>query len=444
VGIWLFIVDCLTHVHKRVNVHYAHKALSKTFANLNSVIPSPSDDDLKEEIKSILSAVIRNSGAQGHICINNSDLFEISLNNRVYGFPGKGNTSLSNLEVTGWRSISSLYNIGLDDIVLLYRKMTSGGAAGDQEFHGIFRVAKKGNTPLLLLHCNDEEYLPMMPGENQYLPFRFMFEQLTDSPFSIPNDLRNKTYRKNNNLEIIKAFSEIDPKKPKLWGFRHPAVMNIGAARKSSIKCISHNQLIFLLELLLSTGVRRPVTPLLANKRYDPNRLPEDCVLLDDNFLEARLVEHARSARNFKNEAELYSYVIGSFKNPYSIFHKKIVEDFAEINTDVPFGRINENVLLEVVITPHIQEEIDILLCDSDEQNFLILEVKNDELNAEDIEQAEKYIQLVDQRFPGSQSISANVIGIRNSGLRSTERVKLVSYEIEEIDGKASVSFRLN
>jgi hypothetical protein len=403
--------------------------------------PLRSEEGIRQEIRSIISTIESNRSAQGHICINDSDLFDISVNDGVYGFPGQGNTALNNLGVTAWRAISSLYNIGPEDLILLYR--TSGQALGGQEFHGIFRVSKSGTTPMLLLHCNDKTFLPLREGR-QYLPFRFLFERLTSSPVSIPNDLRNKTDRKNNNLEIIKALSETDPDKPRLWGFRHPAVMNIGAARKSSIKAISHNQLVFFLHILLSTAAERQTNPALVGKRYDPNNLPKDCVLLDDKFIADRLVEHGIAARSFENEAEIYAYIIGALRNPHSRFHSKLCEDFCKINADLPFDRISENVLLEVVITPHIQEEIDILLCDSKEQNFLIMEVKNDELNAEDIEQAEKYIQLVDQRFPGSQSISANVIGLRNRALRSTKTVKLVSYEIEEIDSTASVSFRPN
>lgn len=398
--------------------------------------------DMKAEIESLVSLVERNKRIQGHICINDSGLFDVSVRNGVYGFPGQGNTTINNLKVTAWRAISSLYNIGPEDLIFLYR--TSGDAPGAQEFHGIFRVSKRNNVPLLLLHCQDKAYLPRRQGR-QYLHFRFLFECLTRNPISIPNDLRNKTYRKNNNLEIIKALSETDPNKPRLWGFRHPAVMNIGAARKSSIVAISNSQVKFLLGLL-AKGVERPTAAVPQRPRqYDPNALPSDCTLLDDEFMSGHFARYIK-ARQIKveHEAELYAYIIGALKNPRSSLHQWIIEDFKKVNADLPFDEVAGNVILEMVITPHIQEEVDVLLCDSDEKNFLIMEIKNDVLDAEDVEQAEKYIQLVKQRFPKNRSVSANVIGLRNKTLTGTRRVKLVNYEIEEIGKKAAVTFGSN
>ena len=398
--------------------------------------------DVEEEIKSAISTVEENRRIQGHICINDSRLFDASVKNGVYGFPGQGNTALNNLRVTAWRAISSLYNIGPEDLIFLYR--TRGDAPGAQEFHGIFRVAKRNNVPLLLLHCQDKAYLPRRQGR-QYLHFRFLFECLTRNPISIPNDLRNKTYRKNNNLEIIKALSEIDPNKSRLWGFRHPSVMNIGAARKSSIVAISNSQVKFLLGLL-AKGVERPTTAVPQRLRqYDSNALPPDCVLLDDEFISGHFSRYIKNRQTkVEHEAELYAYIIGASKNPRSFFHQRIIDDFKKVNADLPFDEVTENVILEALITPHIQEEVDILLCDSDEKNFLIMEIKNDRLNPEDIEQAEKYIQLVNQRFPKNRSVCANVIGLRNKSLTETQRVKLVNYEIEEIGKKAAVTFGPN
>jgi len=398
--------------------------------------------NVKEEIEPIISAVEKNKRIQGHICINDSRLFDVSVRNGVYGFPGQGNTTINNLKVTAWRAISSLYNIGPEDLIFLYR--TLGDAPGAQEFHGIFRVSKRNNVPLLLLHCQDEEYLPRRQGR-QYLHFRFLFERLTRNPISIPNDLRNKTYKKNNNMEVIKALSETDPNKPRLWGFRHPSVMNIGAARKSSIVAISNSQVKFLLGLL-SNGVERPtIAAPQGPLQYNPNALPSDCVLLDDEFISGHFSTYIETNQiKVEHEAELYAYIIGALKNPRSSFHQRIIDDFKKINADLPFDEITENVILEMVITPHIQEEVDILLCDSDEKNFLILEVKNDILNPEDVEQAEKYIQLVNQRFPNNHSVSANIIGLQNKTLTDTQRVKLVNYKIEEIGNKAAVTFTSN
>lgn len=396
---------------------------------------------MKEQMERIIAEVEKNSSIQGHICINNSKLFDVSVKNGVYGFPGQGNPTINNLKVTAWRAISSLYNIGPEDLIFLYR--TSGDAPGSQEFHGLFRVLNHAHSPLLLLHPQDEAYLPRRQGK-QYLPFRFLFSSLTKNPVSIPNDLRNKTYKKNNNLEIIKALSETDPKKPRLWGFRHPSVMNIGAARKSSIVAISNKQVRFLLELLLRGEERQNEASTQTYSKYDPTALPSGCTLLDTNFLTKHFSE---SSREVSYEAELYAYIIHSIKNPRSPLHRDIMEDFNEINRDMnlSFNEIAKNVILEVVLTPHIQEEIDILLCDHDEENFLILEIKNDMVTSEDGEQCQKYVQLVNHQFPKCKSVTANVIGLRNPYLSSGDpKVKIVSYEIERIsDDKARINFRL-
>lgn len=417
------------------------KSARKT-AFMTSFIPSAGS---KEAIASVLRNAEQNKNVQGHICINDSRLFNASVESGVYGFPGQGNTTLNNLKLTAWRAISSLYNIGSEDLIFLYR--TSGNVPGAQEFHGVFRVLKQKESPLLLLHPQDEEYLPRRSGKTsiQFLPFRFLFECLTKEPISIPNDLRNKTYKKNNNLEIVKALSQMDPSKPRLWGFRHPSVMNIGAARKSSIVAISNKQVRFLLELL-SRGIERPLKQVSHElKRYDLEDLPPSCVSLDAEFLSRHFYD---SPRMVNYEAELYAYIIHSLKNPTSPLHKDIVADFDEINKDleVTMDEISTNVILEVVMSTHIQEEVDILLCDRNEKNFLIMEVKNDMVSSEDLEQAEKYVQLVNHRFPGNHSVSANVIGTRNPSLSgSSSQVKVAYYAIENISrNESKIRFRPN
>lgn len=72
------------------------------------------------------------------------------------------------------------------------------------------------------------------------------------------------------------------------------------------------------------------------------------------------------------------------------------------------------------------------------------MEIKNAQLGREDVEQAEKYIQLVNQRFPRNQSVTANVIGQANKYLKGSEKVKLVRYNIEKKGSEAWLTFDPN
>lgn len=399
------------------------------------------------DIEDIVASVRKNPSAQGHICINNSDLFDFSVANGIYGFPGVEKTNLDNLKTTAWRSISSLFNIGPNDLVLFYRTASKDSVGGSQEFHGVFKPLWSNGKPSFLLHCEDDKYLPMRKdkGETQYLPFRFLFEVFTKTPISIPNDLRNQSYKKTNNLAIIKAMSETDPDKPQLWGFRHPAVMNIGAARKSSIVALSNSELKFFLQLLSDVGVQRPNSTLVRSQKYDRSNPPKDCCFLDDDYLSGNLERYLdKNKATVDYEAEIYAYLAAAFKNPKSVFHKKAIDEFASINTDLPFESLTQNVIVEMLPTPHIQEEIDILLCDSQERNFMILEIKNNTLIPPDLEQAEKYIQLISQRFPKAKTVTANVIGAPNPLLKNTRYVKAVGYEIEGIGSRAFLRFEQN
>ena len=400
-------------------------------------------DDLTKYIDS-------NPSIQGHICINNDGIFDYCLMNQVYGFPGTKITTLDNMKTTTWRSIASLNNIGPNDLIFLYR--TSGDSYGCQEFHGVFKIQEYNGEPLILFHPEDTDYLPSF-REGQLLPFRFLFQPMLENVLSIPNDLRNQNYKKNNNLEIIKALSESDPSKDRLWGFRHPAVMNIGAARKSSIVAISNKQTRFLASLLRN-GVKRK--QIMRNQSkidvseqsncYDSMDLPENCYLIDDSFISGQNgLEKFYEKGIIKFEALLYAYIIRGFKQPNSEYQKEILEDFSFINNDINLESMSENCILEVVVTPHIQEEIDILLCDRQERNFLIFEIKQGQIKHEDIEQAEKYIQLVKQKFPNYQKVSANVVGLRKESVTNTEDVKGVYYQMKKSpDYNVYLKFKLN
>ncbi len=398
------------------------------------------------KINKLIKEVESNPNMQGHICICHDDLFDISMSKKLYGFPSKGNPNIDNLKTSAWRAISSLYNIGPDDLIFFYRR--KGDNIGAQEYHGVFKISEYDNVLSRLFHYNDEDYMYRLPGKDTIIPFRFIFTPLVSNPISIPNDFLHK-----HNIEIIKSLSETDPDKPKLWGFRNPPVMNIGAARKSSIVAISNKQTKLFLEML-SSGVERPTPSISTNlKTYDLSNPPSNFHLLNHEFLARTFYKYiASSSRRQRRskakkgvEAELYAYIIGSLKNPSSPFHKKILDDFTKVNDDlnIPFEEIAKNVILETILTTHIQEEIDILLCDQDEKNFLILEVKVEEVNEDHVIQTEKYVELTKHIFPNNESVSANVIGLRSVHLKNTsETVKVSYYEIEKIgENMAKINF---
>ena len=390
-------------------------------------------------INKLIQEVESNPNIQGHICICHNDFFDISMSKKLYGFPSRGTPNVYNFKISAWRAISSLYNIGPEDLIFFYRR--KGDNPGAQEFHGVFKISEYDDMLLRLFHYKDEDYMPRLPKVNKFVPFRFIFKPLVTNPISIPNDFLHR-----HNLEIIKSLSETDPDKPKLWGFRNPPVMNIGAARKSSIVAISNKQTRLLLEML-SSGVERP-TPSISTKlkTYDLSSPPSNFHLLNHEFLARHFFQYvARSEAKIDYEAELYAYIIGSLKNSGSPCHKKILDDFTNVNDDlnIPFEEIAKNVILETILTTHIQEEIDILLCDQDEKNFLILEVKGEEVNEDHVAQTEKYVELTEHIFPNNESVRANVIGLRNVNLKNTsETVKVVYYEIEKIgENMAGINF---
>ncbi len=63
-------------------------------------------------IEEIRTKFESDSNAQGHICYLNSVLFDLIVKKGLYGFPGAKGINLDKIGVSGWRAISSLYNIG--------------------------------------------------------------------------------------------------------------------------------------------------------------------------------------------------------------------------------------------------------------------------------------------------------------------------------------------
>ena len=48
-------------------------------------------DEKIEILKDLLNKIQSNPNIQGHICINNTEIFETSLYNNIYGFPSGNN-----------------------------------------------------------------------------------------------------------------------------------------------------------------------------------------------------------------------------------------------------------------------------------------------------------------------------------------------------------------
>ena len=71
-----------------------------------------------------LKRYIYENKLQGHICISNDKLFPASIEHGIYGFPHSGRIGTKSY----WRAISSLYNIGNNDIIFFHR--TSGNNPG--------------------------------------------------------------------------------------------------------------------------------------------------------------------------------------------------------------------------------------------------------------------------------------------------------------------------
>ena len=398
-------------------------------------------------VSKFLKKVRSNPKMQGHICISNNELFDISLKLGVYGFPSRKLQSADKLHNSAWRAISSLYNIGVNDLIFFYRTKAKKPKPGSQEIHGIFQVKEQEGEPILFLHWNDNKFLPSLPKkkkdeEERLIPFRFFFDSEFAYPISIPNDYEN-------DLEIIKALSEIDSTKPRLWGFRHPAVMNIGAARKKSIVAISNKQLEFLLQLLEKECARSISADTSHLSPYTPSQLPTDCVKFNGKFMIEHFARYPSKKRKFPEfEAELYAYLLCGLRNPNCDFHRALIRDLKAINSDssIEFSKISSNAILETVVTPHIQEEIDILLCDQEENNFLILELKNKPISSEDVEQTKKYIQLMKHRFPKSNSVRANIIGPKTQARPSPQSgITFGYYEREsQSDGTYFLRFKAN
>lgn len=355
---------------------------------------------------------VRNNGSQAHLCICNDSLFEGTITNGVYGFPHAGINQLKSF----WRAVSSMYNIGPNDLVFLYR--TKGDNPGCQEINGPFKVYGIGQKPAIYYDQNSRDFPMFVEGETD-CKVRFLFESFD-----------NKVYSITDNYGLIKKFESKE-----IWGYRHPAVMNIGAARKKSVTSFTNKQTLLLLDMIQKFGKLRYKlkTTIPAQKRvgyYTSLSKSKRSFKLDDDFL---------LSANTNDEAFLYGYILRAIKTPTSLMHREVISDFSAINDGMIKGAINKgftamtaNAMMEVIISPHLQDELDVVLLDSDDQNMLFFEVKEGAIKKEDVIQTQEYVDLLKAIFP-AKNIFANVIGsgkdnnvVVDRGF--SDRIKLVEY----------------
>lgn len=333
---------------------------------------------------------VRSSGSQSHLCICNTDLFHKTVVNGVYGFPHAGLSRLKSF----WRAVASMYNIGPKDLIFLYR--TNGDQPGCQEIHGPFLIYAEKAQPVIYYDLDSPDF-PIKIDGNADCKVRFLFGKTTPDVFSIADK-----------YELIKKYETKE-----IWGYRHPAVMNIGAARKKSVTSFTNKQTLLILSLIREFGKPRlnldGKVPSADRIKYY-NALPNDETHfpLDDDFLLKATTD---------DEAFLYAYIMRGLRTPASKLNAELVRDFSLINDEMltsscgkNFRDLAANVMMETIISPHLQEEMDIVLTDKDDSGILFFEVKTGSIIQDDVEQAQKYLDLLRTIFP-HRFVFANIIG---------------------------------
>ena len=132
----------------------------------------------------------------------------------------------------------------------------------------------------------------------------------------------------------------------------------------------------------------------------------------------------------------MYAYILNAFVNKNSTFNNKFLADFDEIckpilsTSNTKFSDLFTDVMLETIISPHLQDEIDILFLSANNEEMLVLEVKKDQINQSDVYQTEKYLDLLNAIFP-TREIFGLVLGLSNPSVSSANpKVLLSAYNI--------------
>lgn len=365
---------------------------------------------------------VNNTGSQSHLCICNTDLFDRTVEKGMYGFPHSGNMYTKSF----WRSISSMFNIGPNDLIFLYR--TTGKDSGCGEITGPYKIYAPNELASLFYERNSVDFPIRLPKKDTDCPARLLIENVLPNIYSI-----------NDKYGLIKKYES-----KQIWGYRHPAVMNIGAARKKSITSFSTKQTILLLNMLENCNhiVRNMPTQVpTADSIRHYEQLSKDHI--NEQFLLHKISVLAH--KGVIDEALLYAYVVQGLCNKKCSYRERLIQDFSIINenrTIKQFVEICHNTMLEVIVSPHLQDELDILLQDADETIMLFWEFKVGAITDDAIKQTEKYIDLLESIFKGKKKIYANVIGssicqsIRSSDIRS-DAIQLVNFALND-DGTIS------
>jgi len=364
--------------------------------------------------KKIKKYVIKNK-SQSHLCICDTDLFESTIVNGIYGFPHSGTTRQKSF----WRSIASMYNIGKNDLIFLYRR--NGNDNGCREINGPFKIFEIDNHPATFYDLNSTDFPMVIKGEKD-CKVRFLFAKFEDEVYSIAN-----------NYELIKRYEFRE-----IWGYRHPAVMNIGAARKKSVAAFSNKQTLIFLDLMEEYGVLRHE---LEENVPSEERI-EQYINMEQEQYQFKINGDFLAENYADDEAYLYSYFISALKNHHNYHSSLLREDFSSINDemlrqyDTSFGKLESNILMEVIITTHLQDELDIVLTDIEDKNILLFEFKTGTLCQKDVDQMERYLDLLKAISP-EKNIFANLVGyelednlIHNP--RFANLIKLVTYDVSE------------
>lgn len=373
-----------------------------------------SDQNNIMDWKAIKKYAVENK-SQSHLCICNTDLFEETIVNGIYGFPHSGTSRLKSF----WRSIASMYNIGKNDLIFIYR--TNGNFAGCKEIHGPFKIFDVNGQPSTYYDLNSQDYSMDIKGETD-CKVRFLFSKFENDVYSIAD-----------NYQLIQRYESRE-----IWGYRHPAVMNIGAARKKSVAAFTNKQTLIFLDLFEQFGVKREIlTETIPNQErinyYDNIEQNKFNFKINGDFLAANYA---------KDEAYLYSYFISGLKNSNNNHSTELINDFTLINnpifirTGIKFSNLLNNIMLEVIITTHLQDELDVVMTDEADENILFFEFKVGELVQKDIDQTEKYLSLLNAINP-KRNHYANLVG---SGKASRliinkaylNNIRLVKYDLTE------------
>lgn len=329
---------------------------------------------------------VKQNNSQSHLCICNNYLFEETIRNGIYGFPHAGLSRNKSF----WRSIASLSNIGPKDLIFIYR--TNGDEEGCKEIHGPFKIDSIDDSPAAYYDLNSKDFPMKVYGEAD-CKVRFLFESFD-----------NKVYSISDNFELVKKFET-----KQIWGYRHPAVMNIGSARKKSITSFTQEQTLVLLNLFQNVGVLRHKLKnnIPIKKRIDYYKQ------LKNNKRQFKLNDAFYNSTTSIDEAFIYAYMLNAIKNKNSIYHKRTIRDFVTINKNIgiDFKKLLNNALLEIVVTNHLQDELDLVFTDKRDTTLLIMEVKAVPLNQAAITQTEKYLDLMKVIHPDKE-IYANIIGV--------------------------------